>query len=460
MKLTIFIILIVIACLLMNNQKALSSEKKIIPLKKVYKLSNGLKLITVEWHSLPMVHFSLMIKAGSALDPQDKAGVADATAFLLTQGTKSKNALQIAEEIDFIGAKLSSQSEEDASYVELTILKKHLDKGLDIFQDILLNPSFPQDEIERWKKRTIAVLAQEKAEPAAIATKKFKNFIFGSYPYGNILSEKSINEISQKDIAEFYEKYYRPNNAVLAIVGDINPESIKKNISKLLGKWENKEIPAFQPPAEPKFTELEIQLLNKEDLNQAQVRFGYITTKRNNPDYFPIILLNYILGGGGFSSRLMKEIRSNKGYTYGINSSFDMFKHAGIFSIRTFTKNETVPAIVEEILNQLKILKEKGVTEEELNHAKSYFKGSFARRFERPEKIADQILDVELYNLGDNFLDEYKSRIDAVSIEQVKEVINKYIQVDKAGILIFGKAKDYVEEIKKIGKVEVKDYSE
>lgn len=460
MKTTLSLIILIIISLSLYSQKIFSAEKRIIPAKKVYNLSNGLKLIIVEWHSLPMVHLSLMIKAGSILDPQDKAGLADATAYLLTQGTKTKKALEIAEEIDFIGAKLSSRSEEDASYLELTILKKHLDKGLHIFQDILLNPSFPQEEIDRWKKRTIATLAQEKAEPAVIATKKFKNFIFSSYAYGNIISENSINKITQADIVNFYEKYYRPNNSVLVIVGDVNYNNMQKEIKKSLNKWQKAPIPAFNFSEPPKISGINIQLLNKEDLNQAQVRFGYITAKRNNPDYFPIILLNYILGGGGFSSRLMKEIRSNKGYTYGISSSFDMFKYSGLFTIRTFTKNETVPEIISEIINQLNLLKEKGITDEELNHAKSYFKGSFARKFERPEKIADQILEVELYNLGDNYLDNYKTQIDAVTAEQIKNVINKYITPESAGIFIFGKAKDYADEIKKLGKTEIKDYSE
>ena len=436
------------------------TDKKILPDKSIFILSNGLKLIVVEWHSLPMIHIDLMIHAGTFSEPAKMAGLAQATSYLPSQGTSTRHATRIAEEIDFIGAKLRNDSQEDASYLSLTILKKHLAEGLEIFNDLLLNPSFPKEELERWQKRTIASIAQEKADPSIVASRKFKNFAFGDYPYGNIITENTINTITQDEVKNYFYELYRPNNSVLVIVGDVDATIIADDMEKLLAQWENKSVPsspASVPSSTPGYA---IQFINKADSNQAQIRFGYISISRNSPDYYPVVLINYVLGGGGFSSRLMKEIRSVKGYTYGINSNFNLYKHSGLFAISTFTKNENVPDMIKEIINQLKLLKEKGITDEELKNAKSYYKGSFVRRFERPERIADQILDTELYGLGDEYLDTYRSKIDEVTPQQIEKVIEKLILTDRANIVIVGKAKDYAETLKKLGKTELKDYSE
>lgn len=445
---------------MVSSGKVNRNKKKILPDKYLYTFPNGLKLIVVEWHSLPMVHIDLMIKTGAFSEPIEKAGLAQAAVYLITQGTATRQAMQIAEETDFIGAKLINNSEEDASYLSFTVLKKHLPRGMEIFKDVLMNPSFPIEELERWQKRTIAAIAQEKADPSAVASKKFKKFVFGDYPYGNIMNENTVNKIGKDDVKNFYHAYYRPNNSVLVIVGDVNAKKISAEIKKLLRDWKRRPVARIKTGAPPVTSRYAIQFINKEDSNQAQIRFGYVSTRRDNTDYFPIVLLNYILGGGGFSSRLMKEIRSTKGYTYGINSNFYLYKNSGMFSITTFTKNETVPDVVNEIMHQLKVIKEKGISDEELRNAKSFYKGSFARRFERPEIISDQILDIELYGLGDEYLDTFKSKVDAVTKKKINNAILAYIQTESAAIVILGKAQDYAKEIKKIGKTETKEYNE
>jgi zinc protease len=425
-----------------------------------YDLSHGLRVIVVEWHSLPMVHVDLMIKAGTYSEPEEKSGLARATAFLLTQGTHLRSAMRIAEEIDFIGAKLYNDSKEDASYLSISVLKKHLPKSLELFKDLIVNPLFHATELERWQKRTIASIAQEKADPSTVATKKFKKFAFGGYPYGNSISEQSVNRITQDDVKNFYGNFYKPNNAVLAIVGDIDSQQIAKDIQKLLEPWNHEPVPITAPHTPPEASGFLIQLINKEDLNQAQIRFGWPSIKRNNPDYFPIVLLNYILGGGGFSSRLMKEIRSSRGYTYGINSNFNFYRYSGLFVIATFTKNEIVPSMLQEIKNQLKLITEKGITDEELHDAKSFFKGSFARRFERPDLIADQMLDLALYELDNNYLNTFKSNIDAVTREQIHQAIHHYILTDSAHLVIVGKSQDYAHLLATSGSIQHLDYHE
>ncbi|OGF64538.1 MAG: hypothetical protein A2Y62_06825 [Candidatus Fischerbacteria bacterium RBG_13_37_8] len=433
---------------------------KILPATKRIRFANGLTLILVEWHSLPMVHIKIMFKTGTIDVPPEKAGLAEAAVYLPSQGTDSKNAMEIAREIDFIGAKFNSKSREDASHISLTILKKHLHKGLALLNDVLLHPQFLTEELERWKKRTLSSLAQEKADPSITVSKKFKKFIFQSCPYGNYPIETTVHAISRTNVSDFYHSYYTPNNATIVIVGDVIPDEIVDEVNTLFSKWKPSELPPesvveVSPPDH--FT---TQLINKDDLNQAQIRYGYITTNRNTPEFFPILLLNYILGGGGFSSRLMAEIRSNKGYTYGISSAFLLYKYSGIFVISTFTKNEIVFSMINEIRNQLHILKNNNVTEEELFAAKSYFKGSFAQKFERPETISDQLLYVELYQLPEDYFDTFKSNIEKVTIQDIKNAIEHFIHPDRAGIVILGKSNTYMNDMNTLGTVELKNYND
>lgn len=435
-------------------------KEKILSNKKIIKLQDNLTYIIVKWDALPIIHIDTMIKAGTFHEPLAKAGLADATIYLCTQGTPSRKATEIAKELDYTGAKISTISKEDASYLRLTFLKKHISKAIEIWSDILLNPVFPQEELNRWQIKTAAAIAQEKAEPSLIANKKFKKFLFNNCSYGNHPTESSIFSISQDDVKNFYCNYYKPNNSVISIIGDIEYKEAENIISKLLEKWNTNQIPANPIPNISTAKNFKFQLINKSDLNQTQIRYGYPTVARNTPYFFPLILMNYVLGGGGFSSRLMTEIRSKQGLTYGIASSFYLLKNAGLFYIQTFTKNENLLRMINEIKNQLFLLKNSYIEEAELNAAKSYFSGSFVQKFERPEKISEQILDVELYELGVDYLDLYKANINKVTIDEIQECIQKFIHTDHAKITILGNISHFQNDIKALGEVEIQNFNE
>lgn len=435
-------------------------KEKILSNKKIIKLQNNLTYIIVKWDALPIIHIDTMIKAGSFHEPLDKAGLAEATIYLCTQGTSSRKATEIAKELDYTGAKISTISKEDASYLRLTFLKKYINKAIDIWSDILLNPVFPPEEFNRWQIKTAATIAQEKAEPSLIANKKFKKFLFNNCPYGNYPTESSIFNISQDDVKNFYNRYYKPNNSVISIIGDIEYKEAENIISKLLEKWNAASLPVNQIPKLSTPKNFKFQLINKADLNQAQIRYGYPSVARNTPYFFPLILMNYVLGGGGFSSRLMTEIRSKQGLTYGIASSFYFLKNAGLFYIQTFTKNENLLRMINEIKNQLFLLKNSYIEESELNTAKSYFSGSFVEKFERPEKISEQILDVELYELGEDYLDLYKANINRVTIDEIQECIQKFIHTDYAKITILGNVSNFQNDIKSFDEFEIQNFNE
>ncbi|MFN3396726.1 MAG: M16 family metallopeptidase, partial [Thermodesulfovibrionales bacterium] len=359
---------------------------------KRHVLPNGLTILHVERHNLPIITVTLLIKAGPFYEPAQKAGLANLTAELLTEGTKKRTAKDISEEIEFIGASLDSSAGSDFSTINLSVLKKDIDTGFEIFSDILLNPTFPEEEIKRKKDIIIGSLRQSEEDPSFVVDRVFRKEVYGDHPYGRLITgtEETISRINREDIVKFHHDYYRPNNAILSIVGDITSEELQNLIDKYLAKWEKSSI-----PAEPKVSEVakgkKVIQIDK-DLTQANIIIGNRGIKREDPDYYAVAVMNYILGGGGFSSRLMQTIRDEMGLAYDIHSFFDSRKKGGLFSINVQTKNETANTVIEEILKELKRIKTESVSDQELDDAKAYLTGSFTRRFDTNRKISDMLV--------------------------------------------------------------------
>lgn len=429
---------------------------KLPPIKERV-LENGLKLIAIEHNELPVVAFSLMVKTGAANEPMGLAGLASFTADLLTKGTKSRSATDIASEIDFIGGSLDASAEWDRSNISCQVLKHHFDTGLDLFADVALSPVFQKEEIERLRKRKISSYISGKDDPSNLANEAFADFLFGKHPFGypDDGSEETLKKISRKDILAFYSAYYAPNNSVIIVSGNINPEEVFDALKEEFGGWVKSELrevtmPEIAPPAGHK-----IRLVDKPDASQSQIRMGHFGLARSHPDFFPIIMMNYILGEGGFSSRLMKTVRSEMGLTYSIRSSFGFRKAPGPFTISTFTKNESVGEAIAEIIRQMKQFQTEGASKEELSDAKSYRTGSYPLRFETPSQIAGQLMNVELYGLGDDYIELYRDRIQAVTPEQVLQAAVKFIDPENMAIVVVGKKEEVLDQLMEFGEVEV-----
>lgn len=406
---------------------------------KRHVLTNGLTLLHVERHTLPIITVTLLIKAGPFYEPAQKAGLANLTAELLTEGTKKRKAKDISEEIEFIGASLDSSAGSDFSTINLSILKKDIDTGFEIFSDILLNPTFPEEEIKRKKDIIIGSLRQSEEDPSFVVDKVFRKEIYGDHPYGRLITgtEETISRINREDIVKFHHDYYRPNNAILSIVGDITSEELQNLIDKYLAKWEKSSI-----PAEPKVSEIakgkKVIQIDK-DLSQANIIIGHRGIKREDPDYYAVTVMNYILGGGGFSSRLMQTIRDEMGLAYDIHSFFDSRKKGGLFSINVQTKNETANTVIEEILKELKRIKTESVSDQELDDAKAYLTGSFTRRFDTNKKISDMLVAVEYFNLGLDYLEKYPEYIKSVTKDDIIRVAKKYLDTDNYILVVTAK---------------------
>jgi zinc protease len=443
-----------------SNFTNVSSQEIKLPEIRKETLDNGLKVIVIEHHELPVVAFRLVLKSGSAFDPPNKAGLANLTAGLLRKGTKTKDATQIAEEIDFVGGTLGAGADWDATFATCRVLNKYFDTGLELLADIILNPTFQDDEIERLRKQIVAGIMQQKDDPGSVAEENFRKFVFGEHPYGQPLegTEESVSGITREDIVDFHKTYYVPNNAILAVVGDINTENVLKKVKSKFSSWERKEFvpPDFVPP--PPIKGRQILLVDKPDLTQSYINIGNFGIERKSPDYFSVRVMNYILGGGGFASRLVDEVRAKRGLTYGIHSDFDRCRLKGAFEVSTFTRIDSTLGAIQAILEQIERMRTEKVSEKELSETKSFYTGYFPLQFETPEQIATQILEVELYDLGEDYIENFRMNINAVTADDVLRAAQQYLNPDDIKLVVVSKAEELEAGLKSLGQVEVTSF--
>jgi zinc protease len=399
-------------------------------------LPNGLIVLHSENHNLPIVMVTLIVKAGQVNEPAEKAGLANLTAELLSEGTKTRTSKVISEETDFIGASLDASAGSDYTTITLSVLKKDINKGFDLCSDILLNPSFPAEEIDRKKDIIKGSLKQREEEPSFLAERAFRKEIFGEHPYGRLVegSIETIDAIQRDDMINFHKYYFLPNNSILSVVGDLTQEELILLLEKYLGGWRSEELlPRVAKKSEGSKTRKVIKI--EKDLTQANIMLGNPGIGRDNPDYYAVTVMNYILGGGGFSSRLMHTVREKMGLAYDIHSFFAAYKETGVFQAGVQTKNESANAAIDEIMKQIEKIKTEAVSEQELSEAKAYLTGSFPRRLDTNRKISDFLASIEFYNLGLNYDRKYIEYINSVTKEDVLRVAGKYLDPEN-GVLV------------------------
>jgi zinc protease len=406
-----------------------SSDARLAPRRAV--LENGLVVLTSEQRALPMVTFNLLIEAGSRFENAGREGTANLAARLLTYGTRTRTATQISEALDFIGATLSAACDEETATVSLTVLKKDLQTGLELFTDVLTASTFPQAEIDRQKQSVIASIRAKQEEPGEIAQEKFREALFRDSAYGRPVegTSESVERVDRGALLQFYEQYYRPNRAILAVVGDVSHEEILGLLQKLSRSWERRNSPS-QPPPTPSPAAAAVIRVNK-DLTQANILIGHDGVPRNHPDYYAIQVMNYILGGGGFSSRLMDSIRNERGLAYSVYSAFDTDKYAGSFQLAMQTKNESAGEAIRVAMEEIRKIREQGVTQEELQAAKDYLTGSFPLRFDSNRRVGAFLTQMEYFGLGLDYMERYADLIRGISREEVLRVAQSRLQPDK-----------------------------
>jgi zinc protease len=437
------LILLFISLLTSTSEAKLHVQRQVLP--------NGMIVLTAQKHNLPVVMVSMGIKAGLTVEPPLNPGLANLTAELLTEGTHKRSSLEISEELDFMGASLNASAGRDIVTVNLSVLKKDIDKGFDILADCLKNPLFYEEEVEKQKKRIKGSIKSSEEDPAYIAAVALRKAIFGQeHPYGKPImgTMESVENLIREQVVDFHHVYYRPERTIMAIVGDTYPEERDRLITKYFDDWQGAATipvpPSFTDPDMPK--KVDIITIDRK-LTQATVVMGHPGIKRNNPDYYAITIMNYILGSGGFTSRLMDNIREDKGLVYGVFSYFSSPKEKGLFAVSLQTKNESANKAISEVIHEINRMKSEGVTEQELNDARSYLTGSFPLKLETNSKIANFLVAVEFYGLGMDYMYTYPDIITSVTHGDVDRAAQKYLKPESLTIVVVADQKKA--EIKK-----------
>ncbi|MGC2423206.1 MAG: pitrilysin family protein [Nitrospirota bacterium] len=402
-------------------------------------LDNGMVLLVKDNHALPVVTISMIIKAGSVTEPPAKAGLGHLTAGLLTKGAGKMSATDISEAIEFVGGSLNVNGGGDYATAHLTVLKKDLDTGFSLLSKVLISPTFEQTEIDRLKKDAKAAIIREEQEPGQVAQKAYQKMVFGDEnPYGRPAEGTiaTLDAINRDDIVGFHNDFYVPNNCIMAVVGDITAKEAKALISKYMAEWKQKEVPAPEIPEPPKMARRH-KYINR-DITQANILMGHVGVTRENPDYYTLYVMNYILGGGGFVSRILDQIRDNMGLAYSAYSYFGADKYSGDYTVGMETKNATAKTAIDETLNIIEKMKTEPVSDKELQDAKDYIFGSFASKMDTNSKIADLLSQVEYYHLGLNYFEVYYNAIHKVTKEDVLKAARKYLHPDKMDIVVVG----------------------
>jgi predicted Zn-dependent peptidase len=414
-------------------------------------LDNGLTLLLMEQHEVPLISVQAVIRAGSVDDPAGREGVSLLTARLLRRGTAGRTADQVSEELDFIGASLDAGSDPDRSSVSCQFMNKDTAAALDVFIDILQHPSFPAAEVDKMVKQEMDGIKGDKEEAQSVLPRYFSGALMGSHPYARPVGgdEKSLPGIKRDDVAAFHETHYGPETTILAVVGDFVTADMERELKERLGKWTSRGRKATGTPAVPQPVKgRKLLLVNKGDTTQTYFALGNVGVARDNPDRTGIDLVN-LLFGGRFTSMLNEALRINSGLTYGARSQFIRFRAPGLFIVSSYTPNATTTNAIDLALQTLQTLHRDGVSEDQLESAKSFFKGQFPPRIETSEQLAGVLADMEFYGLDKREITELFQRVDAFTTTDAGRVIEKYFPLDNLVFVLIGKADEIEASVKK-----------
>lgn len=415
-----------------------------------FKLKNGLTVILVEDHKLPTLGFTLSFNTGPITEG-DIAGYTGIFGQVMGAGTVSKPKDVFNEEVDFMGASLNVGS----SSISAFSLSKYKEDILKLMTDVLYNPAFPEDEFDRAIEQSLTGIKQSLDNPDAIAANVRGIVNYGKdHPYGEIVTEESLKNITLEDLKQHYAKYFKPNIAYLVIVGDITKKEAQSLTKDYFGSWKSGEVQKEEFEAPEMVTKTNISFVDRPSSVQSVISISYpIDNKPGTPDVVKLSLLNTILGGGGLSTRLNMNLREDKGYTYGANSSIGSSRYSAIFNAGASVRNEVTDSALTQFMYELNKITSELVTEEEFELAKNSAKGSFARSLEGRGTVASFALNTELNNLPDDYYATYLQRVDAVTREDLLEVAKKYIRPDKANIVVVGKAEEVASKLEPFGEI-------
>ena len=414
-------------------------------------LRNGLQVVTVLHHEQPAVSMRLLVRAGAVQDPPKKGGVASLVASLLDQGTATKSAEQVADEIDFIGGALGTGSGSDLTFINAVVMKDSFNQGMNLLADVVRNPAFAAAEIDRQKEQKISSLQVSSNDPDYVASVLLDRLVYGFHPYGlpNDGTPDTLAAITRADLQAFHRQYFVPNNMILAIVGDLTSDEAFDGAERVFGTWPQGEVPAVKVVDPPPATR-RIVIVDKPDSVQTEIRVGQLAIPRKHLDYMAWDLAVKILGGEG-ANRLHRVLRSERGLTYGAQAESEARKQAGHVVAETDTRTETTGEALRLTVDEFSRLQRERVFERELSDAQAYLAGSFPLTIETPNDIATQVLNVVFYELPVEEIGTFRERVQSVRPDDIQRVARQYIRPDRLSIVLVGDASSFIPQLQRVG---------
>ena len=426
----------------------LPSHPITIPTPREIVLPNGLTVVVVEDKRLPLVSYRLAFRVGGAFDPPLLPGLTDLLAGLLPEGTESKTSREIAEEVARMGASLSAGANSDYTIVAASALSQFNDRILELMADVVLHPSFPENEVELAKQNTKESLRQQRAQPSFLASETVSRVMFGDHPYSVVApTPESIDRSSRDEFVSFHRSKFVPNSAVFIIVGDVNYDDVLRRLESLFSTWERGEDLVTNFPEPPLRTKRTAYLIDRHGSAQSNIVIANRGITRTNPDYFPLLLMHTVLGANA-SSRLFMNLREEKGYTYGAYTNLDARRTAGTFRATAEVRTPVTGDSLKEFFYELNRIRDDRVSEKEISDAKSYLTGVFPIRLETQEGLTDQLVQIKMLRLPDDYLQFYRDRVQAVTVDEIQRVAQKYVKPDEAALIVVGDGSSVLDQMR------------
>lgn len=428
----------------------------VLPASALRVLPNGLRVVVLEHHALPVLTLRLVVEAGAEADPASLPGTAQLVSEVLTEGTTTRSARQIAETIDSIGGLVDSGADWDSSFVTLAVLNDHEQLAFDLLSDMATHPAFASSEVERKRRQTLSGLEVVRDDPTYLADTAFRRLIFAGTAYGHPEDGtlETVRRITPEDLRAFHACYYRPSRAILAVVGDIATNAAFQQAEKYFGPWVEVR-PAQLTPQTPAAAESrQVVAIDKPDAVQTEIRIGNSGAPRASPDYYALSVANQILGGPA-SNRLFRALRTREGLTYGASSDLFCYRALGAWVAKTFTRTPETLKSVRVSLDQMKGLRDRPISNSELEAAQGYLIGHLALEFETSDGIASQVLDLLIHNLPLDYWNRYPDKIRVLTTDEVWEATKRYLDPDHNVIVLVGNVSGFRKDLKKLGNVQV-----
>lgn len=420
----------------------------VIPDARETILPNGMTVVVIEDDRLPLVSFRLALKIGTAYDPPKLTGLTDLLAGLLPEGTQTRSSREIAERVARMGASLSAGANSDYTIVAASALTSFQTEILDLMAEVVLQPSFPENEVELAKQNTKESLRQQRAQPSFLATEMVSRVMFGDHPYAKVApTVESIDLFNREHFVDFHKSKFLPNNAVVIVVGNVAFDNVVRRVEGLFSTWQRGEQSSGDFPQPPVRTKRSAYLVDRPGSAQSNIVIANQGITRTSPDYFPLLLMHTVLGATA-SSRLFMNLREEKGYTYGAYSNLDARRTAGTFRATAEVRTPVTGDSLKEFFFELDRIRNEPVSDKEINDAKSYLTGVFPIRLETQEGMIDQLVQIKMLGLPDNYLQNYRDQVQAVTIEGIQRVARKYVKPDEAAIVVIGDGAKVLDQIR------------